>query len=167
MAAKQSKQSTGQRRIAKKACLDVNTSTGGCNAATAKQSGDRQSKRSGSKGAPKTRHTNTPLLLEAWFHVQLMHWRLAHYTLPHALQSRVWIHPFSATSINYNVVVHVPIYHRHILSSFFHNAIIVSSKTNRTLIYCGEVRVVWSVQALIIDNGCKCAWYLVHAAGKW
>ena len=46
-----------------------------------------------------------------------MHWRLAHYTLPHALQSRVWIHPFSATSINYNAVVHVPIYHRHILSS--------------------------------------------------
>ena len=46
-----------------------------------------------------------------------MHWRLVHYTLPHALQNRVWIHLFSATSINYNGVIHVAIYYRHILSS--------------------------------------------------
>ena len=58
MAAKCSKQTTGQRGIAKKVCIDVNTSTGGCSEAVVKQSSARQSKRSGSKDAPKTRCTS-------------------------------------------------------------------------------------------------------------
>ena len=58
MAAKCSKQTTGQRGIAKKVCIDVNTSTGGCSEAVVKQSSARQSKRSGSKDAPNTRCTS-------------------------------------------------------------------------------------------------------------
>ena len=58
MAAKCSKQTTGQRGIAKKVCIDVNTSTGGCSEAVVKQSSARQSKRSGSKDAAKTRYTS-------------------------------------------------------------------------------------------------------------
>ena len=58
MAVKRSKQTTGQRRIAKKARLDVNASTSGCSEAVVKQSSARQSKRSGSKDAPKTSCTS-------------------------------------------------------------------------------------------------------------
>ena len=58
MAAKRSKQTTGQRRIVKKALLDVNASTSGCSEAVVKQSSARQSKRSGSKDAPKTSCTS-------------------------------------------------------------------------------------------------------------
>ena len=57
MAAKCSKQTTGQRGIAKKVCIDVNITTGGCSEAVVKQSSARQSKRSGSKDAPKNRCT--------------------------------------------------------------------------------------------------------------
>ena len=58
MAAKRSRKTTGQGGIAKKARIDVNTSTGGCSEAAVKQSSARQSKRSGSKDAPKTSRTS-------------------------------------------------------------------------------------------------------------
>ena len=59
MAAKCSNQTTGQRGgIAQTVCIDINTSTGGCSEAVVKQSSARQSKRSGSKDAPKTRCTS-------------------------------------------------------------------------------------------------------------
>ena len=58
MAAKHSRQTKGQGGIAKKARIDVNTSTGGCRKAAVKQSSASQSKKSGPKDAPKTSRTS-------------------------------------------------------------------------------------------------------------